>query len=256
MRHSRHRRPLRGRRAHGSVRTQAWTGQRGWSASPAGRAVRLIFTLGGAAAGLCLVLGMVALVATIGNRGAVHSGTAGAGSRPGHSERAYLTVGATIASYSGAGLTHQFRKTIKVPDTWGISWAFRCQPGRTPGCTVADRTRSTVPVKDPASRGHGIRWDFHAPGNHQLLIISDCTWHVTIVLPGKAGQPGPNPGGQHPVEHGHPGGHGSKHRHHPSHSPGAGHGQNARHGPGKQHRRGRGRNHATGLPVGPAHPEA
>jgi hypothetical protein len=213
--------------------------------------VRLIFTLGGAAAGLCVVLGMVALVATIGNRSAVHSGAAGAGSRPGHSERTPLTVRATVATFSGAGLTHQFRKTIKVPDTWGISWAFQCQPDRTPGFTVADRTRGTVPIKDPASRGHGIWWDFHAPGNHQLLIISDCTWHATIVLPGKAGQPGPNPGGQHPVEHG---------RHHPTHGPGAGHGKNARHRQGKQNRhgrsRGRGRGRTTGLPVGPADPQA
>jgi hypothetical protein len=203
-------------------------------------------TAGGAVAGLCLVLGLVALVAAVGNPGAGRSGTASAGSRPGRSERPTLTVGATVASFRGTGMTHQTTKTIKVPDTWGISWAFQCQPGRTGGFTVADGMRGTVLIKDPANRGHGIWWDFHAPGNHQLLFISDCTWHVLIVLPGKAGQPGPNPGGPHPGKHGDRNGQGSQHRHQHRHHPAQGHGavheKNTRRGQGSHPGNGRGRN--------------
>jgi hypothetical protein len=192
---------------------------------------------------------MVALVATIGNPGAVHPGTAHAGSRPGRSEPTTLTVGATVANFSGTGLAHQYRKTVTVPDTWGISWTFQCQPGRKGGFTVADSTLGTVRVKDSANRGHGIWWDFHAPGNHQLLIISDCTWHATIVLPGKAGQLGPNPGGQHPVGHGKENGQGSKHRHYPSHSSGPRHSRHNQQSRGNRPGKGRHRKHATWAPV-------
>lgn len=246
------------------MRTQAWPGQGRWLASPAGRAVRLTVAAGAAAAGLCLVLGLVALVATIGYPGAVHSGAARAGSRPGHFEQTTLTVGATVATFSGAGLTHQARRTINVPDTWGIAWTFHCQPGRNPGFTVADGTPGTVRITDSANHGHGVWWDFHAPGNHQLLFLSDCAWHAIIVLPGKAGQPGPNPRGQHSGEHGNRHGQGSKHRHHRGHGTGAGHGKKARHGRGSDPGNGRGRHpgrgtgrkHTNEVPVGPLTPRA
>jgi hypothetical protein len=143
------------------------------------RALRLIATAGTAAGGMCLVLAMVAWVATRGAPGAEHAtGKASPNDR--------LLIGRTLAIYRGAGSPDRGHFQIGRPGEWGVAWAFICPAGQRGTFVLADSdddadTRERVDTAGPA--GHGVYWNISDPGDHSLVITSSCPWTARVVLP-------------------------------------------------------------------------
>ncbi len=166
------------------------------------RALRLVIAAGTAAAGVCLVLGMTALVVKMGDDGVAGAAnsrpitarqasnlTAGHGdARPAGPPKAppHWLAGPAIASFRGAGHANDAEFRVASHSAWGLSWSFRCAAGRAGRLIVTGSTRAAgydlqIDASGPA--GHGITWYASDPGNHSLDIISGCSWAVRVVLP-------------------------------------------------------------------------
>ena len=192
VRHSRHRRP----RLRGLAYMRARFAQpaaAGLPASPARRAMRLMLALGAAAVALGTVLGMVAIVVTLGN-GEIASPLSSAGvggviagvatSTSPHQRPSAVSGITTIASYHG---THARRISIPVTGKWGISWSFTC-PAGTRGNFALEDTTSTAPDKlsvrvSGKASSHGSWWGTSKPGRHSLLVTSTCPWSASLLAP-------------------------------------------------------------------------
>lgn len=146
------------------------------------RALRLIMAAAAVAAGLCLVVGMVALVAETGTdhrtAGASHpagpgkrsgghqptppprtggkqgpaggpngvaapSGVSGPGDHPRMSSGNRFRIGRTIDVYTGSGAAEPGPFDIRKPGTWGLSWSYRCPKGSS-GDFVVGETRTWI----------------------------------------------------------------------------------------------------------------
>jgi len=165
------------------------------------RALRLVIAAGTAAAGVCLVLGMTALVVKMGGgvSGSADSWpvtarqasnlTVGDGpARPAGPPNAppHWIAGQVVAYFRGARLAKHAEFRIVGRGTWGLSWSFRCVAGRSGRLVVTGIAKLTgydleIDASGPA--GHGITWYTADPGNHSLDIISACSWAVRVVLP-------------------------------------------------------------------------
>jgi len=166
------------------------------------RALRLVIAAGTAAAGVCLVLGMTALVVKMGSEGVSGSAdsgpisarqasnlTAGHGpARPSDPPNTapHWIAGPVVASFRGARLARRAEFHIAGRGAWGLSWSFRCVAGRSGSLLVTGSAKLTgydleIDASGPA--GRGITWYTTDPGNHSLDIISDCSWAVRVVLP-------------------------------------------------------------------------
>ena len=194
MRHSRHRRP----RLRGLAYMRARFAQpaaAGLPASPARRAMRLMLALAAAAVALGTVLGMVAIVVTLGN-GEIASPLSSAGvggviagvatSTSPHQRPSAVSGSTKIASYYGAR-TQARRIPINVTGTWGISWSFTCAAGKRGNFAVEDTT-STAPDKlnvrvSGKPSGRGSWWGNGQPGLHSLLVTSTCAWSASLLAP-------------------------------------------------------------------------
>ncbi len=171
------------------------------SRSPARRAMRLALTATTAAAGLAVVLGMTVLIVALGN---ASSGTYPPANlvMPSHQHASGgtgLTIGAVLATYSGAGSAQSVGITVQAPGTWGVAWSFACVGGTREHFRIRD-ARGRVLVDRLGRYGHGTAWDRNDPGRHHLRINSDCPWDASIVRPAKddgSAPPGTNPGRAH-----------------------------------------------------------
>ena len=212
MLHRRARASVRGPR-HVSLSAPGGPGAAPWSAaaasSPPGihRGVRLVLAAGVAAAGVCLILGMTVLAATVATSGsgsadsdaagrtiqpvsdesapaAPRHGPGGTGTHRRHA--APPLTGRTIAYFYGANRPARAHFRIATPGSWGLMWAFRCQ-GRTTGHLLVTERASTASdniVIDASGRtGDGTAWAIRDPGGHSLAIFSDCPWSIRIALP-------------------------------------------------------------------------
>ena len=164
--------------------------------SPLRRRLRLIGAVGTAAGGMCLVLAMVALVATMTGTGvprrASSSVSGHPSSHPGQpshrpeSQAGHLLVGRTLAVYRGAGARKRSSFQLTRRGAWGISWGFTC-PASHHGTFLmteggpGEKQDDQVDARGPA--GHGVFWDTSDPGGHTLVVSSDCPWTVRVVLP-------------------------------------------------------------------------
>lgn len=223
-----------------------WSRQLGFRPPPH-RLLRLLLMAGGAAAGLCLVLGLVALMITIapprGARPAGEQATRGAGHGGAGGNGAEFSVGQTITMLKGNG-GDRHAAHVDEQGVWGIAWRFRCPPGISGEFVVRDfGPKPADRVSITATGGHesGLWWDMRGPAIHNLQVMADCPWQARVVLPrdarggqrdgqvNHASKPAhPNRSRQHsPPGHRRQATHGREHGH--SHNPGHRH--------SRQHRR-------------------
>ncbi len=163
------------------------------------RALRLFVTAGTWAAGLCLVVGSIVLVAA----------TAGRSTETGQdaaSRSSGLPIGAPlpalgvrvpaglasyreVATFTGRGdkVTGRFR--IRADARWQLRWSFRCPAGSRHGhLTVADAAigvRGAITLGAAITKlgagGHGRTWRHASRGSHELVVLSSCTWTMKVV---------------------------------------------------------------------------
>src|ERR1022692_1790133 len=180
------------------------------------RALRLIMAAAAAAAGLCFVVGLVAIVAAAGgttkasDAGSARSigppsrGQGGPGltptatptpsapdqtghpparSRPGARQ---FTSGRTIDVFTGSGSGERGTFTVRKPGNWGLAWRFSC-PRSQPGDFILGQTGSapirSVNVNVSGSSSHGLFWMTGDSGPHSVVVVSECSWIVQVVLP-------------------------------------------------------------------------
>jgi hypothetical protein len=190
------------------------------------RTLRLIMTVAAAAAGLCLVVGLVAMVAGAGagakqatDAGSAHStgpsisarsGPHGPGATtpatptptptpdPSRSDQtgpqhgghlpttSQFVMGKTIDFYKGSGSGERGMFDIAAPGNWGLAWQFDCPQGR-PGDFVLGQIGgpllSSVNVKVTGSSSHGLLWITKENGWHSVVVVSECSWIVRVVMP-------------------------------------------------------------------------
>jgi hypothetical protein len=153
------------------------------------QALRLFVTVGTWAAGLCLVIGALVLVASaVGHAG--HAATeAAARSTAGHADHRGRQLGQpgggdAIAAFAGRGngTTHQFRTAAAH---WRVVWSYRCTSGATDGMLVVAAAGSApagAGVDVTGASGHGNLGFGPATGHsHRLIVISTCSWRLTVI---------------------------------------------------------------------------
>jgi hypothetical protein len=178
------------------------------------RALRLFVALGSCVAGLCLVVGLVALVAggapptsaanvaatstgpgqPLGSqgpapepRGLVPAGQA-APSRHHGGGPALLRPAAggakdvirTVRDHRGNGAIPRFSTSGRP---WRLDWAYQCQGSGGPGRLlvrdlVAAPARTILDVRGQA--GRSLTRAYRAPGRHNLRVTSGCTWTIQV----------------------------------------------------------------------------
>jgi hypothetical protein len=154
------------------------------------RALRLFVTAGTWAAGLCLVIGALVLVASAAGHAGRGATEAAARTASGHVDhqpgRQHGPRGGSHASAAFAGrgneTTRQFRTAAA---RWQIQWAYRCPAGATNGMLVVAAAGSTTAgagVDVTGASGHGSAWlGAGAGSSHRLIVISTCRWRVTVM---------------------------------------------------------------------------
>ncbi len=166
--------------------------------------IRLVMAAGSVAVVFCLVLALVALVASLDSgprlagvastrtlstatapaREPAAGRTGPGSSRPGGGHRA--PGSRVIARYHGAGPATMGPFRVTRPGTFGVAWSYACR-GRRPGNFSVGETGGgpdgalDVSVSGPG--GHGISWVPRDPGLHALVVVSDCRWTIRVVLP-------------------------------------------------------------------------
>lgn len=156
------------------------------------QALRLVVTAGMWAAGLCLVIGSIALVVAAagpnqsGSRLAAQSGPASqAGTAP--EPRPGLAPGSqTLAAFAGRGnaTTRQF--SVAARSQWLLRWRYSCPAGLRTGQFIVAGTAANeqvlgASVTENGSSGHGTSGLSLAAGRHSLVVISTCSWTMTVV---------------------------------------------------------------------------
>jgi hypothetical protein len=141
-----------------------------------GRALRLFVTAGAWGAGLCLVIGLVAMVA---------QGTAPA--RPRHSGP---TAGDVLRGTGYDGYIKQFSSTSRAlpwfqvagHSRWELRWSYHCAAGTRGYLMISElETTAGVSVRATGPTAHGVTWTFSDSTTHFLLIHGSCPWTVTVV---------------------------------------------------------------------------
>ncbi|MDA8320268.1 MAG: hypothetical protein M0030_10750 [Actinomycetota bacterium] len=96
--------------------------------------------------------------------------------------------GRRIASFSASGSIRTAGFTIPRTGLWGLTWRYSCPVGLRPTFVISEADTSlahTLDVSESLPRGRGLRWIAHDAGRHRLLVVSDCTWTVGVVLPAR-----------------------------------------------------------------------
>ncbi|MGH3402056.1 MAG: hypothetical protein ACRDRJ_05980 [Streptosporangiaceae bacterium] len=140
-----------------------------------GRALRLIVTAGAWGAGLCLVIGLVAMVAqSAAPRRPTHPGGAGdAITRP-------AAYDGFIKRFSGTGRAYRDFQ-VAGHSRWELRWSYRCRTGTRGYLTVSEPAVSAgVRVQSAGAMGRGTAWAFSDATTHFLLIHGTCPWTVTV----------------------------------------------------------------------------
>jgi hypothetical protein len=178
----------------------------------ASRALRLVAAAGTGAAGLCAIVGSIALVATITQpASATHAADRArvAGRNPAarnpagrrtHGRPAGSGPSAALAVFTGhaSGSTGQF--TIGGNGTWTLWWSYTCSAsGRRGSFAVSEDGTDPIggtSVTEFGLAGIGAARVSRDAGTHYLVVSSACGWTLRI-LPAPAARPGsPGPATQ------------------------------------------------------------
>src|SRR5215470_3586101 len=158
------------------------------------RAVRLTLATGAAGAGVCMVLGLMALVIKLGPSG---SSAPSADMRGGittaphnHAERSGQHSGdAVIASFHGDHRSANASFRVPTPGAWGLSWTFSCENGGAGRLMVRENKAASgrgLEIDASGRSGQGTTWQALDRGRYSLAIMSDCSWTVQVVGPRSA----------------------------------------------------------------------
>src|ERR1700722_9446130 len=144
-----------------------------------GRALRLIVTAGAWGAGVCLVIGLVAMVAqaAVPHHPARPSTDADAGGGAAKNA-AYVQY---IKRISGTGLGGT-SFSMAAHSRWELTWSYHCHAAGSRGHLVISEpdNRTGARVSAVGQVGHGTVWTYSDYRDHLLVIASDCTWNVLV----------------------------------------------------------------------------
>jgi hypothetical protein len=168
------------------------------------RALRLFVTAGAWAAGLCLVIGLVALVAaTAGPASGTHvaaaagasrlssgtSGRTGAGSGGRHDGAHGQAAGGhrthgMVRTFAGTGNLTTSAFSVATPSRWELRWAYQCPPGAPRGRLVireGGAENGGVSVAAAGAAGSGSTSTYSTSASHYLVVLANCAWTVRVV---------------------------------------------------------------------------
>ena len=141
-----------------------------------GRALRLIVTAGAWGAGLCLVIGLVAMVAqaAVPNHRAHSGSTADTITRP-------AAYDGYIKRFSGTGRAYRYFQ-VAAHSRWELTWSYHCYAAGSRGHLVISEpgNRAGARVSAAGQVGHGTVWTYSDQRDHLLVIATDCTWNVLV----------------------------------------------------------------------------
>jgi hypothetical protein len=152
------------------------------------RALRLVATAGTWAAGLCLVIGSIALVAeAAGPASTTHvtaaarvAGLHHAGPQDPAGHKAAALVSRTFTG-TGNRTTGQF--TVAPHSRWDLRWSYAC-PARAPGGHLiireGDAGNAGVAVSADGASGAGSSWTYSPEAAHYLVVLADCSWKIRV----------------------------------------------------------------------------
>jgi hypothetical protein len=156
------------------------------------RALRLAGVAGAWAAGLCLVIGSVTLVAeTTEPTSATHVSTAaGMSSAAGMSHLANKKLGPHAArsgpltrTFRGTGNQTTRMFTVAPHHRWNLRWSYAC-PGRPPAGHLLIREGDAgsvgVSVSASGAAGAGSTWTYSQAAAHYLVVITNCAWMIRV----------------------------------------------------------------------------
>ena len=153
------------------------------------RALRLMVTAGTWAAGLCLVIGSIALVAeTAGPTSMTHvTTTAGVARANRTAPQAPAGNGAApvpvTRTFTGTGNQTTSQFTTAPHSRWELRWSYSC-PGRAPAGHLiireGDAGNDGVSVFADGPAGAGGSWTYSAAAAHYLVVLASCTWRIQV----------------------------------------------------------------------------
>jgi hypothetical protein len=167
----------------------------------ASRVLRLFATAGIWAAGLCLVIGLLVLVASAApgpaaslsaassaqhdrDHGATRPGRTGGGSADSPGHRAPAAGSGVLAVFAGRGdaTTRQF--LVSTAASWQIQWSYQCPASMSAGLMVvedADPAADGASISESGAAGRGDTWLNPEGGTHHLVVISTCSWTMKVM---------------------------------------------------------------------------
>jgi hypothetical protein len=153
------------------------------------RALRLVATAGTWAAGLCLVIGSVALVAEAAGPTSATRGTAAAGVAGVHRAGTQATAGHGAAAapvtrtFTGTGNRTTGQFIVAPGSRWELRWSYSC-PARAPGGHLIIREggagNTGVSVLAAGAAGAGRSWTYSPGTAHYLVVLASCTWTIRV----------------------------------------------------------------------------
>jgi hypothetical protein len=156
------------------------------------RALRLLVTAGAWAAGLCLIIGSVALVAgTAGPAGATHVRAAAArtGQLPGHHHHARRPPGAgraghLLRTFSGTGNRTTSQFSVAAHSRWELQWLYHCPSRRPDGHLLiweGNAAGNGVSVDETGASGRGSTWTYSSASAHFFVVTTNCAWTARVL---------------------------------------------------------------------------
>jgi hypothetical protein len=160
------------------------------------RALRLFATAAAWAAGLCLVVASVALVAkAAGPAAATHMAPtahhyrvpSGQLSRhANHRRQSAPAPGAddVLRTFAGTGNRTTSQFTVAADGRWELRWSYQCGAHASgDGLIVMEgnAARSGVSVDATGAEGQGSTWAYSDAGRHYLVVITNCTWTAKVL---------------------------------------------------------------------------
>jgi hypothetical protein len=151
------------------------------------RALRLVAVAGAWAAGLCLVIGSVTLVAESAEPTSMtHVSTAagvhhlGNGKLTGHAAHA----GPLTRTFRGTGNQTTGTFTVARHHRWNLRWSYACL-GRPPAGRLLIREGNAgsvgVSVSAAGAAGAGSTWTYSQAAAHYLVVITNCAWTIQVI---------------------------------------------------------------------------
>jgi hypothetical protein len=161
------------------------------------RALRLFVTVGAWAAGLCLIVGSVALVAeAAGPSATMHEAAAlghypqraaqlsGHGRSPAARRPARRWVpGDRLGTFAGIGSQTTGRFLVAAHSRWELQWSYTCTAAAPGGRLIIREGNGSggVSVAATGAAGHGSTWTYSDLSAHYLVVLTSCVWAVEVV---------------------------------------------------------------------------